>query len=163
MKLERSKQWWLERAKREGESSVSAGLLAIDPVHDEEARAPAQPELEDVRIAFGRFVNLMRRRQGLSVEALAQAANLDIRELVVIEDDVRYIPEPRTVYQLALTFKVPQQRFMQLAGLARVKDASLHNEAVRFAARSESIQKLTKEERGALEAFIAVLSDQPSK
>lgn len=32
MKFERSKEWWMERAHREGDSAIGAGLLAFDPV-----------------------------------------------------------------------------------------------------------------------------------
>jgi len=163
MRLERSKQWWLARAKKEGNTAVSAGLLALDPMQDEPSESAVPIAAEDVRIAFGKFINLMRRRRGLSVEQLAEEASLEVSELVVIEDDVHYVPEPRTVYQLAQTFKVSQQRLMQLAGLAQVKDASLHQEAIRFAARSEPVQKLTREENAALEAFVAVLSEQNAK
>lgn len=161
MRLERSKQWWLARAQKEGDSCVGAGLLAVDPLPEDvpESSAPA----EDVRIAFGKFISLMRRRRGLSVEELAEKASLEVSELVVIEDDVRHVPEPRTVYQLAQVFNVSQHRLMQLAGLAQVKDAGLHEEAVRFAARSEPMQKLTREESAALEAFVAILSEQKAK
>lgn len=114
---------------------------------------------DEARIAFGRFVNLMRRRQGLSVEKLAETAALDVGELVNIEENLDYTPEPRTIYQLARTFQVPQKCLMQLAGLAIANDADFRQEAVRFAARSESMQKLTREENAALEAFIAVLSE----
>lgn len=78
----------------------------------------------------------------------------------MIESDVHYIPEPRTVYRLAQTFSVSQQRLMQLAGLSAANDSGLSREAVKFAARSESIQKLSREENAALDAFIAVLSRQ---
>ena len=46
------------------------------------------------------------------------------------------------------------------AGLAAPKDARLFDEGVRFAARSESTAALTPEEGAALEAFVAVLSEQ---
>ena len=118
MKLERSKDWWMARARREGDAAVSTGLLAFDPA----------PE-----------------------------------ELLVIEDDVHYVPELRTVFKLAQTFEVSQQRLMQLAGLATANDVGLRQEAVRFAARSESVQKLTPEESSALEVFVAVLSEQEPK
>ena len=35
MKIERSKEWWMARARREGDAAVGAGLLAFDPVPDE--------------------------------------------------------------------------------------------------------------------------------
>lgn len=208
MKLERTQEWWLARADREGEAEVSAGAAALDPTEDvaEHAEHPlATPRLvrrtprpdlrnargdalgarplaprtvgrptapaagsrssdtspvDDTRIAFGRFVELMRRRRALTVEQLAERADLDVGELVSIEDNLHYTPEPRTVYQLARAFNVPQQRLLQLAGLTAGGDARLRHEAVRFAARSESVQKLSKEERAALEEFVAVLSRQ---
>lgn len=162
MKLERSKEWWMARARREGDADIGAGLLAFDPVL--EGRPVATPGFaEETRIAFGKFVNLMRRRHGLSMEQLAQTADLDASELLVIEDDVHYMPEPRTIYKLAQTFQVSQRRLMQLAGLTAANDASFRDEAVRFAARSEAVQKLTPEESAALEAFVAVLSERESK
>jgi len=159
MKFERNEKWWLNKARQEGDSFVGAGLLARDPMPAAEAAAPA----EDLRLAFGRFVRLMRRERGLSVEKLAERAALDLNELVSIEEDLDFRPEPRTVYQLANTFDVPQQRLMQLAGLSVSRDAGFSQEAVRFAARSESTQKLSREEKAALDAFLTVLSKGESK
>ena len=162
MKLERSKDWWMIRARREGDAAVGAGLLAFDPV-PEGRTLSVQGAAEDTRIAFGKFVNLMRRRRGFSMEQLAEAAELEASELLVIEDDAHYVPEPRTVFKLAQTFDVSQRRLMQLAGLAAANDVGFRKEAVRFAARSEAVQKLTPEESSALEAFVAVLSEQEPK
>ncbi|QXX76160.1 helix-turn-helix transcriptional regulator [Methylovirgula sp. HY1] len=159
MKLERSKQWWMARARREGDAAVGAGLLAFDPALEERPSSAQAAPVEETRIAFGRFVNLMRRRRGYTMERLAEVADLDASELLVIEDDVHYVPAPRTIFKLAQTFEVSQQRLMQLAGLAAANDANFRTEAVRFAARSESVQKLTSEETLALEAFVAILSE----
>lgn len=163
MRLERSKEWWMSRARREGDAVIGAGLLAFDPAPEERPLSASAFPAEENRIAFGKFVNLMRRRRGLSMEQLADAAEVDASELLVIEDDLHHAPEPRTVYRLAQTFEVSQRRLMQLAGLTAVNDVGLRQEAVRFAARSESVQKLTPEESSALEAFVAVLSEQEPK
>lgn len=163
MTLERSKKWWMARARREGDAVIGAGLLALDPTPDEHAAGAQSVVIEETRIAFGRFVNLMRRRRGLSMEQLAETAGLDASELLVIEEGAHHVPEPRTIFKLAETFEVPQKRLMQLAGLAVANDGGLREEAVRFAARSESVEKLTPEESSALEAFIAVLSEQDPK
>ena len=78
MKIERSKEWWMARARREGDAAVGAGLLAFDPVPDERPTTITQTAAaEETRIAFGKFVNLMRRRRGLSMEKLAEVAELD--------------------------------------------------------------------------------------
>lgn len=101
---------------------------------------------------------MLRRNHGLSIEELAEKAEIDEIELINIEEDVRHSPEPRSVYQLARCFRLPQKQLMQLAGLAQARDPRLAREAVRFAARSESTAKLSETERAALEAFIALLS-----
>jgi len=167
MKFERSKAWWLNKVRGEQDAFVGAGLLARDLAPDEAGHdAAAAPEAaagEEMRLAFGRFVSLIRRQRGLTVEQLAARADLDLAELVSIEEDLCFQPEPRTIYQLASTFDVPQQALMQLAGLAVVRDTALPQEAVRFAARSETTQKLSREEKAALDAFLAVLSQQGPK
>ena len=158
MKFARSKEWWMARARREGDATIGAGLLAFDPTPDEQTDAAAQGE--ETRIAFGKFVNMMRRQRGYTMERLAEEAEIDTSELLVIEADVHYVPAPRTVYMLARTFSVPQKPLMQLAGLAAANDVGFRQEAVRFAARSESVHKLTVEEATTLEAFVAILSAQ---
>ncbi|MBK8908913.1 MAG: helix-turn-helix transcriptional regulator [Rhodospirillales bacterium] len=146
----------MARAQIEGDSEIGAGLLALDT----NAESPAPHHGEEAQIAFGRFVRLMRRKKELSVEELAATADVDLGELVSIEDDAHHKPEPRTVYQLARAFDVPNTKLSQLAGLAIAKDVRFKQEAMRFAARSEPIEKLTPEENAALESFIMVLSDK---
>lgn len=158
MKIHRSKEWWLAKGQQEGESMIAAGLLACDPAPQVSFTPEIVRPADETRIAFGRFVNLMRRKKGFSIEKLADEATLDIGELVCIEEDLDFTPEPRTVYQLARTFGVPQQRLMQMAGLIIKNDTPFHQAAVRFAARSESNEKLNVEEKAALSAFIEVLS-----
>lgn len=96
----------------------------------------------------------------MSLEQLAEDADVDMGDLVEIENDPNHRPELRTACQLADYFKVSQSGLMQVAGLAAPKDAKLFNEGVRFAARSESAAALTPEEGAALEAFVAVLSER---
>ena len=158
MKIDITKAWCLRMAQLEGDAEIGAGKFAIDPVFDGEsftARNGDEPS-----IAFGRFVRLMRRDRGLTIEKLAEEANVEISELVEIEDDAHRRPEPRTVYQIATYFKVQRAKLMQIAGLVVPNDNELVEEAVRFAARSESVTQLTREEHAALVAFVAVLSEK---
>lgn len=156
MRLERSREWWLTRARGEGADAISAGMLAFDPEPGERAARGA----DEARIAFGRFVNLMRRRRGLSLEEFAEEANLDASELLVIEESSYNVLEPRTVLRLAQTFDVPERSLMELAGLVVANDTDIRQEAVRFVERSESVRKLEPEESVALEVFVRVLSQQ---
>lgn len=159
MRIDITKEWCLRMAGIEADAEIGAGWNAFDPVFDGGVVA-ANETTEETTIAFGRFVRLMRRDRGLTLERLADDADVDISELVEIEDDARHKPELRTVYQLANYFKVPRANLMQVAGLTAPKDSRLVDEAVRFAARSEPLTELTPEERAALEAFVAVLSEK---
>jgi|GEM_PF-332133 len=155
MDLTRSEKWWLAKARAEGGNTVAAGILACDPVADDPAPAGSgdQPS-----IAFGRFVSLMRRSQALNVEEFAEKAGLEVGELLAIEEDIRHVAQPRVVFRLSAALELPQSQLMQLAGLTAANDTGLGAEAVKFAARSESVEELTDQERTALEAFVAVLS-----
>ena len=143
----------MRMARYEGDAEIGAGQMAIDPVFDGVAE-------EGVNIAFGRFVNLMRRQRSMSIEQLGDHTDVDIADLVEIEINPYHKPELRTIYQLANYFKVSRPGLIQVAGLALPKDEKLFDEGVRFAARSESIAELSPEEGAALEAFVAVLSER---
>ena len=160
MKMEFSKEWCMRMAQLEGNAEIGAGGLAIDSVFDGEIASGVVSDEEGPNIAFGRFVRLMRRQRGVSIEKLAEDAGVDMADLVESESDPHHKPELRTTYQLATYFNVPQSGLMQVAGLTAPKDARLFDEAVRFAARSEPTAALTPEENAALEAFVAVLSEQ---
>ena len=159
MKIEITKEWCLRMAEIEANAEIGAGLYALDPIFDGETM-PATQSSEEPSIAFGRFVRLMRRDRGLTLEKLAEDTDVEVAELVEIEEDTHHKPELRTVYQLANYFKVPRGNLLQVAGLTAPRDNRLIDEAVRFAARSESVAVLTPEERAALEAFVAVLSEE---
>jgi transcriptional regulator with XRE-family HTH domain len=159
MRIEITKEWCLRMAEIEANAEIGAGLYALDPVFDGETMS-ANKTNEEPSIAFGRFVRLMRRERGLTLEKLAEDTDVEISELVEIEDDTHHKPELRTVYQLANYFKVPRSNLLQVAGLTAPRDNQLIDEAVRFAARSETVAVLTPEERAALEAFVAVLSEE---
>ena len=154
--MEFSKEWCLYRANLESDLEIGAGLTAFDPIFDfEKVQNTGEPS-----IAFSRFVSLMRRKKGLTLEKLAQDADIEVTELIEIEEDNHHKPELRTVYQLANYFDVPRQNLIQLAGLMAPRNKTLIDEAVRFAARSEPIAQLSTEECAALEAFISVISEQ---
>ncbi|HXI84562.1 MAG TPA: helix-turn-helix transcriptional regulator [Verrucomicrobiae bacterium] len=157
MKIKISKDWCRKHGILEGDSEIGAGFPPFLP-RQEKPQSDMIDMTSEVRIAFGKFLQLLRRNCSLSVEELAKQADIDASELLNIEANVNYSPEPRTVYQLAIYFRLPQKRLMQLAGLTQNRDPQLTKDAVRFAARSEPTTKLNASERDALEAFIARLS-----
>jgi HTH-type transcriptional regulator, competence development regulator len=164
MKMNLSKEWLRQRAALDDDADCSAGTLNLNRLP---ANRPsnvgtmhASAETESPNPAFGRLINLWRRKKGLRIDALAEKARIDVAELIEIERNLNYVPEPRTVYQLAKTLDLPSERMLELSGNLIVRDSSLGQEAVRFAARSESVEKLSKDEQRALEEFVKFLSEK---
>jgi HTH-type transcriptional regulator, competence development regulator len=154
MKAMNTDPGWLKRmAEREDGDFVSVGgwVQALEAVE-----TPAGA-FRPTRSAFTRLLQLARRERNLTVEEFAEQANIDLEELVSIEHDENYTPTPRTVYQLAQFLELPERKLLALAGLLVAKDPGFNDAAVRFAARSEPVQKLTQEEHKALEEFVSFL------
>jgi len=160
MKFNISKEWCLAAAELEEGTIIGAGDLARNSGPQEFAQLTEAPP-DESRIAFGQFITLARRRRQLSVEALAEATEVDIGELLAIEQhDSHFAAEPRTVYQLANYFSVSRPRLMELAGLMRPKNSAVVQEAMKFAARSVSVAELTEQEKVVLEGLVTVLTEQ---
>jgi len=157
MTTETPPAWSLAMARSEMGFDIAAGSLAIDPIAAE--GLPENDNAEESRLALSRFVTLMRRKEGISIEALADKADIEVGELLAIEKDAHHAPEVRTIYKLAMVFGVSQKKLMGLSGLTRPKDVSYVDQAVRYAARSESIELLSAEEQAALDGLISILSE----
>jgi len=155
MKLTLTKDWLVRRAALEADIDVAAGLSARNPLLEDAPSAPSE-----ARLAFGPLVQLMRRKNLMSMEKLAEEARVDLVEIVAIERDPGFRPEPRTVHQIARVLKLPAKSLLQLSGNTVVRDDHFRDEAVRFAARSGSVERLTPEEKSALEEYVAFLSEQ---
>lgn len=161
MKLTITKEWFERRVKLEGDLEIAAGALARDPApeHETEVRAVAEP-LDSVRLAFGSLIESMRRRKGMTIEKLAERTEIDATDIVRIERDAHFQPEPRAVYRLAQTFDLPNKALQQLSGNTYARP-EMQEHALRFAARSgDSPQKLSRDEQKALEEFVAYLARQ---
>ncbi|MEA1952710.1 MAG: helix-turn-helix transcriptional regulator [Planctomycetota bacterium] len=162
MKQNRSKEWYKQKIALEGDLEVGAGMPweKLD-AQDKSVGNEDQKQKELVeRIAFGSLVQLERRKKGLSIEKLANAALVNALELISIEHDPEHTPCPRTVHQLAKVFGIPERSLMQLSNLSTTHSAELLDEAVRFAAHSSTVTELTDEESSALNKFVAYLSSQ---
>lgn len=145
-----AREWLLKMAEFEDSSrSVSAGGMAADF-----GLLPAT-QVEPQRV-FGRLIEFARRKKSLSVEQLAERAQIDLADIVEIEMNEMAAPDVRTVFQLANVLELPSARLMEVAGLATPRP-EVSSAALKFAARSEPTAKLSREEREALEEFVKVL------
>jgi transcriptional regulator with XRE-family HTH domain len=164
MKMNLSEEWLTKRAKLEENADISAGLFNIGVLKANQSKeheaSAAQVQDDNPLPVFGRLINLWRRKKKLRIDELADKARIDLAELIAIEQDIHYTPEPRTVYQLAKILGLSGDRMLQLSGNTVVRDQTLGEEAIRFAARSESVEKLNKDEQRALEEFVKFLSEK---
>lgn len=160
-----SQDWLRRRIETDPDLDVEAGL----PIGVLEsigmflpAELTAQEDAKVVRLteAFGVLVRQLRRRQQWTVDQLAQKARVDIEDLRAIERDPHYRPRPRVVHQLAGVFKIPERPLMKLSGATVTHDQDFEEEAMRFAAKSDDLSKLTREEQKALNDYVKYLAEQ---
>ncbi|MFC1759424.1 helix-turn-helix domain-containing protein [Planctomycetota bacterium] len=107
---------------------------------------------------LGRLIEYARRAKGMSVEKLADVSKVDLAEIVSIERDEDTSPATRTIYLVAEALNLPAEKLLELSGLMEPTDKEqLSQAAIRFAAQSEPMGKLSRGEREAYEAFVKVL------
>jgi transcriptional regulator with XRE-family HTH domain len=155
--LRMSDEVFRKRAEEEDGCIVSAIGLQLLSAKQKEA---GQQTSEPVRLAFSTLISYRRRALRLTIENLAEKAHVDVDELLQIEEDTGYVPQARTVHQLANQLKLPIPQLLVLSGNARSANAELTEAAVRFAARSRAVEKLNREQSEALNEFVKVLVEQ---
>jgi HTH-type transcriptional regulator, competence development regulator len=157
--IQRTEQWWKNKAIQEANHIVSAGpTREAPPFIDYQVAAKGLEERRpEMRFAFGKFVELMRRSRGWTMERLASEADLELEDVVMIEDEPASTPEPRAVYQLAQIFEISLSSLLKMAGLSKERDSTLRRSTLRFAARSQSLERLSDTEQQALDEFVSAL------
>jgi DNA-binding XRE family transcriptional regulator len=155
MKMNTDKVWLKRMAELEDGCVVSVGGL-VEALEQKEGAGNVIP----MKPAFVRFVELARRERSLSLEQFAEKIDVDLAELVKIETETNYKPAIRTVHKMAEFLKVPQKKLLALAGLLQMKDPEFQTAALKFAARSAPVEKLTKQEHSDLEDIVKLLCEQ---
>jgi ribosome-binding protein aMBF1 (putative translation factor) len=117
----------------------------------------ASAQVSDLHEGLSALIQLLRRRDNLSYEQLAQRARVDADEIKSIETDPNYTAGPRAIYQLEHFFKLPKHSLAKLAGLTRHQSSDFREEVMRFAAHSKTMHKLTRDETRILNAFVKFL------
>lgn len=146
--------WITEKAAEEDGAFVAAGCIMMPT----ELTPAVSSDALAARLSLSRFVQLARLKLRLTKQQFADRAQVPLEEVVCIEDDDQYTPTLRTVHMLAQFLKVSHVKLLTLAGLAQAKDAQFNAAAVRFAAMSEPIRQLTREEQEAFDEFAKFLS-----
>lgn len=112
-----------------------------------------------VSLAFGSLLRLERRNRKLTVSQLAEKLNVDEEEIRGIEHDPRYRARPRTISGIAREFGLPLKEVMKLAGAAASNDERFTENAMRFAAHSDDLGALSRDEKELLRSFVQFLKD----
>ena len=164
MKLELTKGWF-EKNLPNDNPEVGVGLPdQKDKQRCVSGEAGVHREDEFVEsYAFGALIQLLRRDRKLTVNQLASAVQVAMPELISIELDPKYVPKPRTVFQLSKYFGLPDRPLMKLANVTTVHSDRLRDAAVRFAASSSRVMDLSREERAALAEFVQFLASQEAE
>jgi hypothetical protein len=84
--------WLLAKAEQEDNCIISVGGLVCRLRAEENKLVQETPE-PTRRVAFARFVELSRRKLRLTVEQLAEKADVDTTQLIEIEESTNQIKE----------------------------------------------------------------------
>ena len=126
-------------------------------VADPEKESRKEREFTGLRQAMSALLQLLRRREGLSQDELAKRARVESEEIRRIESDLSYIPNPRTIYQLEQTFRLPQRALVKLSGMTGTRSGEFTQQVMRFAANAQTMASLTKAEKKILNEFMEFL------
>jgi len=158
IKLSASKKWFLDAAsKEESAENMSAGSSFL--VSNKSQDVVELKDLSEIRRneGFSNLLRMLRLNAGLSYEKLAKKINANIEELILIERQAGYRASPRTLVSLANFYKIPTSKLLQIGGAVKNIDEKLNDEVIRFAAESESFDKLTKEEKKLLQKIVKAI------
>lgn len=147
-------------AELEEGSSVTAGSLTCETFVKQVADAAIKStDAENFLPIFGRLISMARRDADLTLEELSEQTDVDALELFAIEENITRAPEPRVVSKLARVLHLPSGKLMQLAGHLHILDAKLPNAALKFAAQSGSLEKLSSKEQALLHDFVKAMAE----
>jgi len=167
MKLHFSKDWLRNKISSDPDVEVEAGLpltslKQLSPNDIENVAAIAETKVVQMRMALGTLVRQLRSKRRLTIGELARNADVSEDELRNVEHDPHYIAKPRLLFQLSHYFDVKLSKLAQISGATQAVEKSVFNRAIKYAAKSDDISTLSREESETLDAFVAFLNDKAS-
>lgn len=165
MEMHITPDWLRNKIETTAETEIEAGI-PVELLENLNMFLPGElltavDEARTVQLkhAFGIFIRNLRLTKELSVDALAKSASITEEELRLIEGDPHYETKPRTVYQLAHCFGINVQKMMKVAGAAQTLDPELEEKTLKFAAKSDGVSSLNKDEQQILNEYVKFLNE----
>lgn len=159
MKMLIEQKWLDKKVKAEPSLDFSVGIYdqAEEAVSFDEGGVEKSDEGVSVKHTFGQVIQQLRLRDKLTVGELADEAKVSLNELQSIESDPEFSARPRTVVQLSTVFNIDKNQMMKLSGLAKI-DGELNDAALKFAANSNGISTMSKENQEMINDFVKLLN-----
>lgn len=161
IKFSATNKWYELAAESEsGVPAISAGPSCVTISPSLASEVALKRDIREIRKleGFSTLLKMLRLERKLTIEKLALKLDVDINELVLLERQVGYKATPRTLVALAEFYDIPKYVFLQLVGALKIQNDVIKEEMIRFAAESESFEKLSKEEKKLLNRIIEVIS-----
>ena len=122
------------------------------------ARIKQQNPEDSEPSAFGKVLMFLRTKKKLSIQQLAEKANLCSEELQQIEADPTYKAKPFTISVVARYFRLQPQKLAKVARATRVADEAFTEDALQVAACAKPVfGELTRLEKRAFHQFLKQL------
>ena len=167
MKLHFTSDWLRKHIENDPDMECEAGfpLESAVPLKDfltEESSEKAMETAEVVHLpntgVLSRLILQVRRRDKLTIAQLANKIRVEEIEIESIENDVNYLPRPRTLHQIALYLNVPTTSVQRLITGLDGQNNNMENAVAKFAASSNDLSELSRTERRGLNDFVKFLS-----
>jgi transcriptional regulator with XRE-family HTH domain len=164
-----NKEWLRRRIETDPDVETEAGLPITKPevlqalipgqVEEPAIHRTADFESAGKGLVLATLLRQLRRRDKMEIPQLAVELRVPEDELRAIEGDRDFVPKPRTIHQIAHYYKVSPRALLKLSPASVERDPDLEEVAVRFAASSDGLSKLSRDERKSLNEFIKFLSE----
>jgi len=171
MKMRITNNWLRRRIERDADLDTDAGLPITNVdvlkafVPEKAPRAAPRPATavasmtSQPGVLLGRLLRQLRRRDNVDLPRLAAEVRVPESELRALEEGGGGAPRPRTIHQLATFFKISPRALLALSPATAERDPELDEAAIRFAASSDELSKLSHDERKSLNDFVSLLSE----
>ena len=166
MKLHFTNDWLRSQIERDPDIECDAGIPVLDAsplkrfAEDKVPQDAPIPESapEQKTAVLHVLVHQLRRRDKLTVAQLADRLHVSPEEIKAVENDPRFTPKPRTLFNLAKYMEVSPKGLLSVTSEAIAQTDNVADEILEFAARSENLSELSKAERKQLNDFVKFLS-----